>query len=71
MLVALVVAGVQMGRLLADWLGLTWGVWGWLRGLALGSVGLLLVAPFAAVWVASWGGWKRLWPYVETSARIS
>jgi hypothetical protein len=44
---------------------------GWLRGLDLGSVGLLLVALFAPVWLASWGGWKRLRPYVETSARIS
>lgn len=67
-LVALLVGGVQLGKLLAEWLGLSGGIWSWLHSVELGSLGLMLVGLFAAVWLTSWVAWKRVRPSAETSA---
>ncbi len=70
-LVALLVGGVEIGQSLAERLDLRSSVWGWLRGVELGRLGLMFVALFAIVWLISWGAWRRLQPDIGASARAS
>ncbi|MFC0041509.1 HoxN/HupN/NixA family nickel/cobalt transporter [Actinomadura rayongensis] len=56
--VAFVIGTIELVGVLHDKLGLRDGVTGWISGLDLGSVGYIIVALFAAVWLCALAYWR-------------
>jgi high-affinity nickel-transport protein len=56
--VALLIGTVELLSIVVDKLGLTGGVWGWISGLDLNTIGYGIVGIFVIVWVGALAIWK-------------
>jgi high-affinity nickel-transport protein len=56
--VALLIGTAELMSVLADRLGLTGGVWGWMNGLDLNTIGYGIVAVFVLVWGVALAVWR-------------
>ena len=56
--VALIVGTIEVISIVSGWLNLSGGVWGFLGGLNLNTVGFIIVGLFVATWLAALAIWR-------------
>ena len=57
---ALVIGLIELIQVLTQALGLTTGLWGWLRALDFAGIGYVVVTLFVLTWSFSYGAWRWL-----------
>ncbi|HUE26247.1 MAG TPA: HoxN/HupN/NixA family nickel/cobalt transporter [Solirubrobacteraceae bacterium] len=55
---ALVIATIELGGLLAQRLGAHGGFWGWLEGININTLGVIVVVMFVATWAIALAAWR-------------
>jgi high-affinity nickel-transport protein len=56
--VALIIGTIELLGLLADQFGWTGGIWDWIGGIDLNTIGFLIVGLFVLTWAAALLVWK-------------